>query len=172
MQVFYDVGIKREVLDLKVRCLSHGMGCRWTGELREAEVFFSLFGVLVYPIILWCNKLFSIFKGNLFSFLIKNIFELFKLEKLLYPLPSQNNIFGMPRSVCPCSFPTFDNVTVLCLSGCYNWKVLFRESTYYSLFSKCLLYNWFLVDHWNVSLNKEPCMTRPTLRPTLHLWLV
>ena len=48
LQVFRDVGIKREILDLKVRCLSHIMGCRWTGELREAEVFVFRF---------WCFSL-------------------------------------------------------------------------------------------------------------------
>ena len=42
LQVFEDVALKREILDLAVKCKNHKRSCEWTGELRDSKVTFFL----------------------------------------------------------------------------------------------------------------------------------
>lgn len=37
IQYFVNKQQEREILGLEVRCLNHGRGCSWTGELRQME---------------------------------------------------------------------------------------------------------------------------------------
>ena len=36
--MFEDKAVKREILDLKVKCTNFKRSCKWKGELRELEV--------------------------------------------------------------------------------------------------------------------------------------
>ncbi|XP_066936159.1 TNF receptor-associated factor 4-like [Clytia hemisphaerica] len=56
IQVFPDVGKKREILSLKIRCANFVDGCTWQNELREEEVHLKTCGFVTVPCELDCGE--------------------------------------------------------------------------------------------------------------------
>ncbi|XP_066936137.1 TNF receptor-associated factor 5-like isoform X2 [Clytia hemisphaerica] len=56
IQVFPDVGKKREILSLKIRCPNFVDGCTWQNELREKEVHLKTCGFVTVPCELDCGE--------------------------------------------------------------------------------------------------------------------
>uniref|UniRef100_A0A7M5UVC7 Uncharacterized protein n=1 Tax=Clytia hemisphaerica TaxID=252671 RepID=A0A7M5UVC7_9CNID len=56
IQVFPDIGKKREILNLQIRCQNHEEGCVWQNEIRELENHLKNCGYQKVPCELKCGE--------------------------------------------------------------------------------------------------------------------